>query len=61
MDYREAGVDVEAGRAFVDRIGSMVKSTHRSGVLGGFGGFSGFFSEIGEGPVREDCIKRWSP
>ncbi len=44
MDYREAGVDVEAGRAFVDRIGSMVKSTHRSGVLGGFGGFSGFFS-----------------
>jgi phosphoribosylformylglycinamidine cyclo-ligase len=44
MDYRQAGVDVEAGRAFVDRIGSMVKSTHRSGVLGGFGGFSGFFS-----------------
>jgi phosphoribosylformylglycinamidine cyclo-ligase len=44
MDYRTAGVDVEAGRAFVDRIGSMVKSTHRSGVLGGFGGFSGFFS-----------------
>lgn len=44
MDYREAGVDVEAGRAFVSRIGSMVKSTHRSGVLGGFGGFSGFFS-----------------
>jgi phosphoribosylformylglycinamidine cyclo-ligase len=44
MDYRQAGVDVEAGRAFVDRISSMVKGTHRSGVLGGFGGFSGFFS-----------------
>jgi phosphoribosylformylglycinamidine cyclo-ligase len=44
MDYRQAGVDVEASRAFVDRIGSMVKGTHRSGVLGGFGGFSGFFS-----------------
>ncbi|PSB51499.1 phosphoribosylformylglycinamidine cyclo-ligase [filamentous cyanobacterium Phorm 6] len=44
MDYRAAGVDVEAGRAFVDRIKNTVKSTHRSGVLGGFGGFSGFFS-----------------
>ncbi len=44
MDYREAGVDVEAGRAFVSRIKNTVKSTHRAGVLGGFGGFSGFFS-----------------
>lgn len=43
MDYREAGVDVEAGRAFVDRISSLVKSTHRPEVLGGFGGFSGCF------------------
>jgi phosphoribosylformylglycinamidine cyclo-ligase len=43
MDYREAGVDVEAGRAFVDRIGGMVKRTHRPEVLGGIGGFSGLF------------------
>ncbi|KAM3100272.1 phosphoribosylformylglycinamidine cyclo-ligase [Phormidesmis sp. 146-35] len=43
MDYREAGVDVEAGRAFVDRIGSLVKRTYRSEVLGGIGGFSGLF------------------
>lgn len=43
MDYREAGVDVEAGRAFVDRISSLVKGTHRPEVLGGFGGFSGCF------------------
>ncbi|GAB4206251.1 MAG: phosphoribosylformylglycinamidine cyclo-ligase [Coleofasciculaceae cyanobacterium] len=43
MDYREAGVDVEAGRAFVDRIRSLVQSTHRPEVLGGFGGFSGCF------------------
>ncbi len=43
MDYREAGVDVEAGRAFVNQIRGLVNSTHRPGVLGGLGGFSGFF------------------
>ena len=43
MDYREAGVDVEAGRAFVQRIRSMVDSTARPEVLGGLGGFSGLF------------------
>jgi phosphoribosylformylglycinamidine cyclo-ligase len=43
MDYREAGVDVEAGRAFVDKIRNLVKSTHRPEVLGGLGGFSGWF------------------
>lgn len=43
MDYREAGVDVEAGRAFVDRIRQMVDSTKRPEVLGGLGGFSGLF------------------
>jgi phosphoribosylformylglycinamidine cyclo-ligase len=43
MDYREAGVDVEAGRAFVDRIRASVKRTYRPGVLGGLGGFSGLF------------------
>lgn len=43
MDYREAGVDVEAGRAFVQQIRGLVESTRRPGVLGGFGGFSGMF------------------
>lgn len=43
MDYREAGVDVEEARAFVDQIRSLVQSTHRSEVLGGLGGFSGLF------------------
>lgn len=47
MDYREAGVDVEAGRAFVNRIRGLVNSTHRPGVLGGLGGFSGFFQVPG--------------
>jgi phosphoribosylformylglycinamidine cyclo-ligase len=43
MDYREAGVDVEAGRAFVEQIRNLVHSTHRPEVLGGLGGFSGYF------------------
>ncbi len=43
MDYREAGVDVAAGRAFVDRIQHYVASTHRPEVLGSLGGFSGLF------------------
>jgi phosphoribosylformylglycinamidine cyclo-ligase len=43
MDYREAGVDVEAGRAFVEQIRSLVQSTYRPEVLGKLGGFSGCF------------------
>ena len=41
MDYRTAGVDVVAGRAFVERIRSSVESTRRPEVLGGLGGFGG--------------------
>jgi phosphoribosylformylglycinamidine cyclo-ligase len=43
MDYRDAGVDVEAGRAFVDQIRNLVHSTFRPEVIGGLGGFSGCF------------------
>jgi phosphoribosylformylglycinamidine cyclo-ligase len=41
MDYRSAGVDVAAGRAFVDRIRASVETTRRPEVLGGLGGFGG--------------------
>ena len=41
MDYKSSGVDVEAGRAFVDRIKSRVESTHLPEVIGGLGGFGG--------------------
>jgi phosphoribosylformylglycinamidine cyclo-ligase len=43
MDYQDAGVDIRAGREFVDRIRSLVQQTHRPGVLGGLGGFGGCF------------------
>jgi len=43
VDYQEAGVDVEAGRAFVKQIRSLVEGTYRPEVLGRFGGFSGLF------------------
>jgi phosphoribosylformylglycinamidine cyclo-ligase len=43
MDYREAGVDVEAGRAFVEAIRDLVHRTYRPEVIGGLGGFSGYF------------------
>jgi len=41
MDYKTAGVDVTAGRAFVERIKSCVEKTHTSEVIGGLGGFGG--------------------
>lgn len=43
MDYRDAGVDVEAGRAFVEQIRRLVENTRRPEVLGHLGGFSGLF------------------
>jgi phosphoribosylformylglycinamidine cyclo-ligase len=43
MDYRDAGVDVEAGRAFVDQIRNLVEGTFRPGVIGSLGGFGGCF------------------
>lgn len=43
MDYREAGVDIEAGRDFVNQIRQMVEKTYRPEVLGGLGGFGGCF------------------
>ncbi len=43
MDYRQAGVNVQAGRAFVEQIRNSVESTSRPEVLGSLGGFGGLF------------------
>jgi phosphoribosylformylglycinamidine cyclo-ligase len=44
MDYRSAGVDIEAGYKAVELMKEHVKSTMRPEVLGGLGSFSGAFS-----------------
>ena len=44
MDYKSAGVDIEAGYKSVELMKKYVKSTLRPEVLGGLGGFSGAFS-----------------
>ena len=43
LTYKDAGVDVDAGDAFVDRIKPLVARTMRPEVLGGLGGFGGLF------------------
>ena len=44
MDYKKAGVDIEAGYKSVELMKEHVKKTMRPEVLGGMGGFSGAFS-----------------
>lgn len=44
MDYKKAGVDIEAGYKSVELMKKHVKETMRPEVLGGLGGFSGAFS-----------------
>ena len=44
MDYKSAGVDIEAGYKSVELMKQYVKETMRPEVLGGLGGFSGAFS-----------------
>lgn len=44
MDYKKAGVDIEAGYRSVELMKEHVRRTMREEVLGGLGGFSGAFS-----------------
>jgi phosphoribosylformylglycinamidine cyclo-ligase len=43
LTYKDAGVDIDAGDALVDRIKPLARRTARPGVLGGIGGFGGLF------------------
>ncbi len=43
MTYRQAGVDIAAGDALVDRIKPLARSTDRPGTMGGLGGFGALF------------------
>ena len=48
MDYKEAGVDIEKGDAFVEKIKSKVKKTYGARVLEGVGGFACLYDMGGE-------------
>jgi phosphoribosylformylglycinamidine cyclo-ligase len=57
MDYKSAGVDIEAGNAAVQRIRHLVQRTYTPAVLGGLGHFGAFF-EMPTGyqnPVLVSC------
>lgn len=43
LSYKDAGVDIHAGNALVERIKSVAARTHRPGVLTGLGGFGALF------------------
>ncbi|MBN9369476.1 phosphoribosylformylglycinamidine cyclo-ligase [Hydrogenophaga sp. YM1] len=43
LSYKDAGVDIDAGDALVERIKPLAKKTLREGVLGGIGGFGALF------------------
>ncbi|KKO72518.1 phosphoribosylformylglycinamidine cyclo-ligase [Kerstersia gyiorum] len=48
LTYRDAGVDIDAGDALVDRIKPLAARTMRAGVLGGIGGFGALFQVPGK-------------
>ena len=43
ITYADAGVDIDAGNSFVDKIKPLAKRTMRPGVMSGLGGFGGLF------------------
>jgi phosphoribosylaminoimidazole synthetase len=43
LTYKESGVDIDAGDALVEHIKPLARSTDRTGVMGGLGGFGGLF------------------
>ena len=56
MDYKKAGVDIEAGYKAVELMKKHIKGTMRSEVLGGIGGFSGAFSLAGFKNMEEPTL-----
>jgi phosphoribosylformylglycinamidine cyclo-ligase len=55
LTYRDAGVDIDAGNALVDRIKPIVAATRRPEVISGIGGFGGLFA-LPPGRYREPVL-----
>ena len=49
LTYADAGVDIDAGNALVDRIKPAAKATERPGTMAGLGGFGALFDLKGAG------------
>lgn len=56
MDYKNAGVDIEAGYKSVELMKKHVKETMRPEVLGGLGGFAGAFDLSGIKNMEEPVL-----
>ena len=56
MDYKNAGVDIEAGYKSVELMKEYVKGTMRPEVMGGLGGFSGAFSAAAFKEMEEPVL-----
>ena len=56
LSYKDAGVDIDAGNALVDRIKGVAKRTSRPEVMGGLGGF-GALCRIPEGYKKPICFR----
>lgn len=55
LTYKDAGVDIDAGNALVERIKPLVARTRRPEVLTGLGGFGGLFA-LPPGKYREPVL-----
>ena len=59
LDYKTAGVDIEAGYKSVELMKKHVKETMRPEVLGGLGGFAGAFDLSGIKNMEEPVYFEW--
>ncbi|MDO8794478.1 MAG: phosphoribosylformylglycinamidine cyclo-ligase, partial [Vicinamibacterales bacterium] len=55
MDYKTAGVDIDAGNETVRRIRTLARSTFTPGVLSDIGSFGGLF-QLGSGRFRDAVL-----
>ena len=57
--YRDAGVDIEAGDALVERIKPLARATARPGAMGGLGGFGALFDLRAAGFRYSKVMRHW--